>query len=135
MGVVAETIRSKLEAAFAPAELIILDESHQHAGHHRARGIGSMRGDGDQADVAMRLAPRFVVAANGQQARVFPLRTGVGLQRYRGEAGDIRQPFFQILEHLLIPARLFRRREWVHPAKLRPSHRKHLAGAVELHRA
>ncbi len=38
MGVVAETIRSKLEAAFAPAELIIIDESHQHAGHHGHTG-------------------------------------------------------------------------------------------------
>lgn len=40
MGTVAETIRSKLEAAFAPANLIIIDESHQHAGHHGHDGKG-----------------------------------------------------------------------------------------------
>ncbi len=40
MGVIAETIRSKLEAAFVPAELIILDESHLHAGHHGHDGRG-----------------------------------------------------------------------------------------------
>ena len=40
MGTVAEAIRSKLEAAFSPAELIILDESHLHAGHHGHDGKG-----------------------------------------------------------------------------------------------
>lgn len=40
MGVIAETIRTKLETAFAPAELIILDESHLHAGHHGHDGRG-----------------------------------------------------------------------------------------------
>jgi BolA protein len=38
MGIVAETIRSKLEATFAPDELVILDESHLHAGHHGHTG-------------------------------------------------------------------------------------------------
>jgi BolA family transcriptional regulator, general stress-responsive regulator len=38
MGFVAETIRSKLEATFAPDELVILDESHLHAGHHGHTG-------------------------------------------------------------------------------------------------
>lgn len=30
---VAETIKSKLEAAFSPVSLVIEDESHRHAGH------------------------------------------------------------------------------------------------------
>ncbi len=38
MGIIAETIRTKLEAAFTPAELIVLDESHLHAGHHGHTG-------------------------------------------------------------------------------------------------
>src|SRR5581483_11328805 len=39
-GPVAATIRSKLEQAFAPSRLSILDESHLHAGHagHDKRG-------------------------------------------------------------------------------------------------
>ncbi len=40
MGAVAETMRRKLEQAFAPTELEIMDESHLHAGHagHDRRG-------------------------------------------------------------------------------------------------
>jgi BolA protein len=40
MGVIAETIQAKLEAAFAPSALHILDESHLHAGHHGHDGRG-----------------------------------------------------------------------------------------------
>ena len=47
-----------------------------------ARGrVGAVRRDGDQADVAVPLAARFVVGADHEQARVFALRAGVGLQR------------------------------------------------------
>lgn len=38
MGVVAETIKRKLEDAFAPTVLDIQDESHLHAGHHGHTG-------------------------------------------------------------------------------------------------
>jgi BolA protein len=37
---VAETIRSKLEAAFCPMRLVIEDDSHRHAGHAGAREGG-----------------------------------------------------------------------------------------------
>jgi BolA protein len=37
---VAETIREKLTAAFAPAELLVEDESAKHAGHAGARPGG-----------------------------------------------------------------------------------------------
>jgi len=37
---VAETIREKLEAAFAPTELSVEDDSHKHAGHAGARPGG-----------------------------------------------------------------------------------------------
>jgi BolA protein len=40
MGIVAETIRSKLETAFQPSALHVLDESHLHAGHHGHDGRG-----------------------------------------------------------------------------------------------
>ncbi len=40
MGIVAETIQAKLEAAFKPSVLHILDESHLHAGHHGHDGNG-----------------------------------------------------------------------------------------------
>jgi len=35
-----EMIRERLEAAFAPQHLEIIDESHKHAGHAGARGGG-----------------------------------------------------------------------------------------------
>jgi BolA protein len=40
MGTVADAIRQKLEAAFAPARLAVIDESAQHAGHAGARPGG-----------------------------------------------------------------------------------------------
>ena len=40
MGAVAETIRSKLHTAFAPAKLDVIDESDKHAGHSGAREGG-----------------------------------------------------------------------------------------------
>lgn len=36
----ADTIRQKLEAAFAPAELVVEDDSAKHAGHSGARPGG-----------------------------------------------------------------------------------------------
>jgi BolA protein len=38
--IVADTIRRKLVARFAPARLDIIDESHRHAGHAGARPEG-----------------------------------------------------------------------------------------------
>ena len=62
----------------------------------RAGRVGAVGGDGDQADVAVRLAAALVVGADGQQARVLALRAGVRLQRHRGEAGDLGQPGLEL---------------------------------------
>ena len=35
-----ERIRARLTAAFNPGELAIINESHQHAGHHGSPGSG-----------------------------------------------------------------------------------------------
>jgi BolA family transcriptional regulator, general stress-responsive regulator len=40
MTTVAETMRRKLTEALAPAHLVIIDESHRHAGHAGARPEG-----------------------------------------------------------------------------------------------
>ena len=106
-----------------------------HAGHDRAGGIRAVRGSGDQADVAMRLAARFVIRADDQQAGVFALRTGVRLQRNAREAGDFREPVFEVLEKNLVAARLRQRRERMNLCKLRPRHGKHFRRRVQLHRA
>ena len=69
-----------------------------HSGHDGAGGIGAVRGSGNKANVAMRLAARFVIRADDEQPGVFALRTGVGLQRNAGEAGDLREPVFELLK-------------------------------------
>ena len=40
MGAVAETIRAKLQTAFAPERLEVVDDSDKHAGHSGAREGG-----------------------------------------------------------------------------------------------
>ena len=52
-------------------------------------GLVPWADDGDQADVAVRLAAARVAGADRQQAGVLALRAGVGLQRHRGVAGDL----------------------------------------------
>ena len=42
---VRDTIRLKLQAAFAPVVLDVVDESHRHAGH-----VGATRADGSQGE-------------------------------------------------------------------------------------
>ena len=67
------------------------DHHHLHAGHRGGRRIGAVRGGGDQADVAMRLAARGVIAADREQPGIFALRAGIRLQRDRVIAGDVAQ--------------------------------------------
>ena len=45
MGAVAETIRRKLEAAFTPVKLEVIDESDKHSGHSGARASGESHFD------------------------------------------------------------------------------------------
>jgi BolA protein len=40
MGAVSQTIRLKLDAAFSPTRLDVVDDSHRHAGHDGAREGG-----------------------------------------------------------------------------------------------
>lgn len=43
-GPVAASIRAKLQAAFAPVELVIEDDSARHAGHHHEGGVDGRAG-------------------------------------------------------------------------------------------
>ena len=56
---VEDTIRAKLEAAFAPSRLEIVNESHLHAGHGGSPGTGHSH-----------FRVRIVSAAFGGQSRV-----------------------------------------------------------------
>ena len=75
-----------------------------HSDHHRAGGVRSMRGSGDEADGAVGLAARMVVGADGEESGIFSLRTGIGLERDSGETGDLREPSLQLVRHFLVSA-------------------------------
>ena len=106
-----------------------------HAGHLRRRRVRAVRRRRDQADVAMPLAAGGVVRADDEQARVLPLRAGVGLQRHGVVAGAGADHLLQLRDQLDVARGLVARRERVHVRELAPRHRHHLGGRVELHRA
>ena len=83
----------------------------------------------------MRLAAGAVIGADHQQPGVLALRPGVGLERDRGEAGDLRQLILQLAEEQLVARRLVARGERMQPVELPPAHRHHLGRRVELHGA
>ena len=60
---VADAIRQKLNARFAPLALEVVDQSHHHAGH-----AGAMRADGSQGETHFHV--RIVSAAFDGQNRV-----------------------------------------------------------------
>ena len=62
------------------------------------------------------VAAALVVAADGEQARVFALRAGVRLQGHRGEAGDLGQPLLELGEQLRVAPGLLGGREGVQRA-------------------
>jgi len=63
---VADTIREKLQAAFAPSELDVEDDSHKHAGHAGAR-------PGGQTHFSVRIVSESFVGASRveRQRRVY----------------------------------------------------------------
>ena len=60
---VADSIRDKLTASFAPVALEVVDESHRHAGH-----AGATRDDGSQGETHFHV--RLVSAAFDRVSRV-----------------------------------------------------------------
>ena len=83
----------------------------------------------------MAFVARAVIRADRQQAGVFALRTGVGLQAHRVVARAFDQHRLERIDQLGIALRLRRWRQRMDIAELRPGHRDHLGGGVELHGA
>ena len=106
------------------------------ARHLRARRVGAVRRFGDQADVALRVAARRVPGADREQAGVFALRAGVGLQADAGVAGRLAEPRLELARAARRSRRAARRgaNGWM-LRELGPGDRDHLAGRVQLHRA
>ena len=64
-------------------DIAVVVTLHRHdleARHHGAGRVGSMRGGRDEADSAIQLAARLVVAADHEEPGVLALRPGVGLE-------------------------------------------------------
>ena len=76
------------------AARVAFDDDDIHADHLRRCWIGAVRGGGDQADGAVGLAARGMIAADREQAGIFALRAGIRLQRNRVIAGDGAKPSF-----------------------------------------
>ena len=110
-------------------------DHHLHADHGGAGGVGAVRAARDQADVAVALAARFVVAPDGHHAGVFALAAGVGLQADAGVTGGLAEPGAQLLVELGVTRALVLGAIGVDVGKLGPGDRDHLAGGVELHGA
>ena len=55
------------------ALLVAGHDDHAHADHNGACRVGAVRAAGDQADIAVALAPRFMKCLDDQEAGVFTL--------------------------------------------------------------
>ncbi len=108
---------------------------HLHAHHLGAGRVGAVGAARDQADVAVALALRRMVGTDGQQARVFALRSGVGLQADAGIARGLAEPGPQLLVELAVALQLVGGCERMHLREFRPGDRDHLARGVQLHGA
>jgi hypothetical protein len=111
------------------------DGDDRVSAHGGAGGIGAVGAGGDEADVAVTLAARLVEGADDEEAGVFALRAGVGLEGDGGEAGDLGEPGFEVGEELRVALGLVGGGEGVELTELGPGDGEHLAGGVELHRA
>ena len=58
------------------------------AAHGSAGGIGTVGAGGDEADVAVTFVAGFVIRAGQEEAGVFALGAGIGLERDGDEAGE-----------------------------------------------
>ena len=99
------------------------DHDDAHARHHRAGGVRAVRAGRDQADVAVIVAARAVVAADREQPGELALGAGVRLQRHRVVAGDRDQPPLEVVDQPQVAVGLVERRERVDGRELRPGDR------------
>src|SRR5690606_3497184 len=77
-------------------------DHHAHACHVRGRRVGAVGRGRDQADVAAAFATALVIGADRQQAGVFALGAGIGLQRHGVIAGGGAEHSFQFAGQLLV---------------------------------
>ena len=115
--------------------LVAADDDDAQAHHLCARRIGAVRRGRNQADIALGLAARGVIVADGEQAGVFTLCAGIRLQRHARKAGDLGEHLLQLTQHRARAARLLGRRERMQRRELGPRERHQLRRGVQLHGA
>ena len=108
---------------------------HLQAGQVRAGRVGAVGRGRDQANIAVPLAVGGLVGAYHQQARIFALAAGIGLQADTGVARGLAQPLAQLGVQQRVALQLVGRGKRVHVGKLGPGDGNHLAGGIELHGA
>ncbi len=74
------------------------DGDDAQAGHDGGGRVGAVRGDGDEAGVAVVLTASLVVAADGEQSCQFALGAGIGLKGDCGQAGDGAEPALEVAD-------------------------------------
>ena len=117
------------------AHFIAFHGHHLEARHDRTGRIGAMRRGGNETNVAFRLTPGHLPATDRQKAGVFPLASGIGLERDSGKSGDFGEPSFQLGDHGGIAGGLRWRGKGVQASHGLPAQRHHGCGGIELHGA
>src|SRR5574343_589612 len=82
------------------AVVVAVHHHHVHAAHLGGGRVGAVGRLGDQAHIAVAVAPGSVVALDGHQAGVLTLGTGVGLHADGVKAGHGAQLGGQTFDHL-----------------------------------
>src|SRR5437899_12948341 len=72
----------------------------------------------------MSFATAGMIGANDQQPGELALRTRIGLQRNPGKAGDLSQPFLELLKNDLVTARLAQWRKGMNAGQFGPGQRQ-----------
>mmetsp|Transcript_22702 Transcript_22702/g.32923 ORF Transcript_22702/g.32923 Transcript_22702/m.32923 type:complete len:478 (-) Transcript_22702:1289-2722(-) len=117
------------------AVLVRVHHHHLHSSHDGTGRVGSVGGDGDEADLAVVVPVGLVVLADAKQSCVLALGTGVGLGGHRSKPRDLRQVLVQGLNQLHVPLALVGGGKGVHVADLGPGHGLHLHRGIQLHGA
>ena len=115
------------------AVFITFDNDHPHSRHDGTGRVGAMRGRRNQADVPVALAVGFVKGPDTEQAGVFSLGTGVGLQGDGMEPRDLTQHILELLKELLVALGLFQRRKRMQICEIPYRDRLQLGRRIKFH--
>jgi hypothetical protein len=74
------------------ALVVASDRNNSKTNEDGAGGVGSVRGDGNQADISLGVPTGLMPSPDREKACVFALRTRIGLQGNMWKPGDFTQP-------------------------------------------